>query len=523
MSYTEVLRKYPDSIMNGRKTIEAHVLGCLFEDMLLIKEFNIKNNDFISDEGKFYFDICKILADRNILEPTDTDVRLLCSNDVIQTYKNFGGYKRIEQLRAMIDVKNFESYLDELYKKNLYMSYYDDHVDLEKEIEINADKKTIRISYLDLFETTNMSSEEIVNFMASRSLNKKTVGILKKVQEDSSEITDDFLDRLFSGIEKGSPFAIMGKDIDDNDIKAFPWISNHIQGFTKGKVHQISGHTNVGKSTVLATIAMALAFNGEKILFASNEMGCDDFKLNFLSLVINRILKNSKLNRKKLKSGTLTDEEKEVVRKAKSIFNERYKDNIDIVSLPSSDMDLCEKYLRKYVINNGVTCFIYDVFKLNFNKESKSAHLSLIEDSLKIESMAKKFNVIAITTMQLALNSKGKLRLGVSELSNAKGVSEILTTLITLRGLEEYEMDEDSKFYIRPFKYVLDENGSWQEEKIKLDKKATYRVFEIAKSRASETSEDTGVCVLYKFYGGSGSFVEFSMCKPYSGVIFNKQ
>lgn len=521
MGYNEILRKYPERIMDNRKGIEGNVIGALFNDMILIKEFEVTSSDFISDEGIFYFTLCKTLAEKNINDITDTDIRLLLSEDLLETYKGYGGFKRIEQLKRISESSNFEGYLDELYKRNILMSYCNEGLDLERLIKIDTGKKQIEISYLDFFEATSMNSEEIVTFMASRSINKKTVGILQKVQEDNSAITDEFLDRLFKGTEKGASFATMGIDIDGNEIKAFPWLSNHIQGFTKSKVHQISGHTNTGKSTVLATIAMALAYGGEKILFASNEMGCDDFRLNFLSLVISKILKDGKLSRKRLKSGQLTDNEKLVVRKAQKIYNERYADNIDIVSLPTSDMDLCEKYVRKYSINKGCTCFIYDVFKMNFEK-GNAGHLSLIEDSLKIEALTKKFDVITITTMQLALNSKGKLRLGVSELSNAKGVSEILTTLITLRGLEQDELDEKSKYYINPFKYVLDSKGEWKEEKITLDKKATYRVFELAKSRASETSEDTGICALYKFYGASGSFAEQGLCRPYSGITYGK-
>lgn len=521
MSYNEILRKYPSRIMDNRKGIECNVLGALFNDMILIKEFEITSDDFISDEGKFYYTLCRVLAEKNLNDITDTDIRLLLNDDLLETYKEYGGYKRINQLKNISDVKNFESYLDELYKRNIYMSYYNEGQDLEKMIQIDTGKKTIEMSYLDFFEATSMNSEEVVTFMASRSLNKKTVGILQKVQEDTSAITDEFLGRLFKGAEKGASFATLGIDIDGNEVRAFPWLSNHIQGLTKSKVHQISGHTNTGKSTVLATMAMALAYVGEKIVFASNEMGCDDFRLNFLSLVISKILKEGKLSRKRLKSGELTDDEKEIVFKAQKIYNERYADNIDIIALPSSNMDLCEKYVRKYKMNKGCTCFIYDVFKMNFEK-GNAGHLSLIEDSLKIEEITKKFDVITLTTMQLALNSKGKLRLGVSELSNAKGVSEILTTLITLRGLEQDELDESSKYYINPFKYILNADGTWDEEKIKLDKKSTYRVFELAKSRASDTSEDTGICALYKFYGGSGSFSEICLCRPYSGIIYGK-
>lgn len=518
MDYKEICSKYPEIINKGRKGVEANVLGSIFKDILLIDEYDIPENLFISDEGKLYYSIAKTLSSKKINTVSDTDIRLNCSDDIIEYYKKLGGFKRIDQFKK-ISCENFNTYYDELNKKNLYMKLCDDGFDLEKEITIKNKNKEIKISYINLFETQSFTTEQCINFIQSRILECENINISNNIVEESSEITDDFINRLSEGMEQGTGFAIMGTDIDNNEIKCFPWVSNHLQGFSRGKVHLISAHTNMGKSTVLASIAMAMVYSGEKVMFCSNEMGCDDFRLNFLSLVISRFLKNNKLHRKKLKKGNFTEEELKIVKEAQKIFNERYAKMIDIVVVnENSGMDTCEKYLRKYSINKGTSCLIYDVFKLNFDK-GDAGYLSLIEDSLSLETMTKKYDVISIASMQLALNSKGKLRLGNGELSNAKGVSEILTTHLTMRNVEQFELDQNGKYYIRPFRYILKENGSWDEEEFKLDNKAVYRCIEIAKSRQSETSEDTGICCLYKFYGGSGSFVEVCLCRPYSGFV----
>ena len=73
--------EYPKAIIKGRKNIEGTVLGCLFQDLLLIKEYDIRYNNFISDEGKFYFGILNNLLRKNILEVTDTDIRLNSTDD----------------------------------------------------------------------------------------------------------------------------------------------------------------------------------------------------------------------------------------------------------------------------------------------------------------------------------------------------------------------------------------------------------------------------------------------------------
>lgn len=504
---------YPDKVTQGRLAIEGCVIGVIMHDILAIKEYKLRSDMFITEEGGFLFQVLKVLSDNNVMEITDTDIRLYLNEDLIDQYKRYGGMKTLIKLKSTVDKRNAESYIDNLNKRNIMMSLCDDGHDLEKVIKIETKKKTIEKTYLEVFET--MDSSQILKFMHNRISNLEELAKNPGVEEMNSEITDDFIDRLREGMEQGTSFSIMGKDIDGNDIYAFPYISNQLQGFKKKTLNQISGHTNIGKSTVLASIAMSMVYNGEKVLFISNEMGCDDFRLNFLSLIINKVLKNVKLHRKKLKSGQLTDEDVLIIKKAQAIFNEIYAKGIDIVSIAENDIDIVEKFLRKYSLGKGTTCLIFDVFKMNF-KKGDANYLSLIEDSLKLESLVKTYNVIGISSMQLALNSKSSLRLNCQHLSNAKGVSEILTSLITIRGLNEVELNPKSKYYCRPFKYVKDEtSGKWKQEEIdNLDPNAVYRVFEIAKSRSCETSEDSGICVLYKFFGGSGSFNEVCLCKP---------
>ena len=142
-------KKYPEVITKGRKTIEANVIGCLFKDILLVKEYNIKYKDFVTDEGKFYFGIIKSLSEKNVSEVTDTDIRMTVSDDIIQQYKKYKGFQTVEHLRNAIDVKNFSYYLDELYKKNLLISLVDDGFDIEKPIDLELKNKTVTNSNIN--------------------------------------------------------------------------------------------------------------------------------------------------------------------------------------------------------------------------------------------------------------------------------------------------------------------------------------------------------------------------------------
>ena len=186
--------KYPEQILKGRKAIEGSLLGCLIKDIALIKEYNLNEDMFISTEGKFYFNILNTLLKQGVVEVTDTDIRLNCQDDVIAKYKDLGGIKTVNKLKDSVDSKNFEVYLDELYKRNIYMDLIDkEGIDLLEERLIGEST----ISYLDFFTQNNMSAEEIIKFMSFRMMSKLPKNIDRSVQECDGDITEEDLEDLF--------------------------------------------------------------------------------------------------------------------------------------------------------------------------------------------------------------------------------------------------------------------------------------------------------------------------------------
>lgn len=524
MSYTEVLRKYPKRIMEGRKGIEANVLGCLFNDMLLIKEYEMKNKDFLSDEGKFYFDIVTHLSKKNILEPTDTDIRLLCNDEVIETYKTYGGYKRIEQLKNMVDPKNFVSYIDELYKRNLYISLYNDNIKLEDEIEIVTNNKVISISYLDLFESSNFTSEEVINFMQNRLSNKDVISFNKSIEEESGIISEDFIDNLDDCVEMGVLFADVGEDIDGNKITLMPSISGEVLGLKRGTLNMIGAFVNVGKTALITNFSLSLVKNGEKVLIVTNEQKVKHFKMAFLVYVASQILKEKSITKKKLKKGKFTEEEKDILKKAMKIYNERFGQYIHVCSMPDSDIGMVEKLVRKYVLGQGYTTLVYDTFKMDYGAETGSGDVGykdLIKDSRFLETICKTYDLIGLAAIQLSQTYEGNLILDKSMLSGAKHINEVLSDLYMMRTVyNDLELDpENEKYYMRPFRREKDSSGKWKRKKVEIDKNGTYRVIFITKTRDGQTFEDSQDAILLHYSGSHGCFKEICLCTPQRRVI----
>lgn len=520
MDYKEMLKKYPKSVMDGRKSIEANVLGCLFNDILLVKEYKIKNSDFVSEEGKFYYDIVKHLSDKSILEPTDTDIRLLCSDDVIQTYKAYNGFKRIEQMKNIVDIKNFPSYIDELYKRNLYIKLINEGYNLEKEIEIVNKKKTIHISPIDLFESANMTSEEVVNFMQTRLSDMDVISHDNSIEESDGHIEDSFIEDLCEGKEMGIMFDDVGVDIDGDKVRCLPHISKEILGLKRSTLSMIGAFVNVGKTTLLSNIILSLADKGETVLVVTNEMKVKDFKMAFLVYTCAAILKHKSITKKKLKSGKLTDEEKEVLNRAKDEYNKRFGDKIILCSIPDSNMDMVDRLTRKYALSRNSSTLVYDTFKMNFDKNGEVSYKDLIKDSRHAEKLCKKYNMIGLCAIQLSQQFLGNLILDLSMLAGAKQVNEILWNLMMMRSVyNDKELDpKNEKYYIRPFTFEK-ENGKWKRKPFKVDKDGTYRVMFLTKTRDGETFEDSRTAVLLHYNGKYGVFKELCLCEPQRAVI----
>lgn len=503
--------EYPKAIIKGRKNIEGTVLGCLFQDLLLIKEYDIRDNNFISDEGKFYFGILNNLLRKNILEVTDTDIRLNSTDDVIEQYKTYGGMRTIEKLKRAADLRNFEAYIDELFKRNLYMELCDDGLDIEKEIEIETKSGTKKMKYLDIFEV--MTCEEVVKFMQNR-LCIKTQGTLSNgIEESYGEIPEDFIEELYEGKTLGISFDSV------EDIKLLPYISKETLGLKKKTLSMVASFVNVGKTTLLCNMILSLASKDQKILVITNEMKIKDYWTNFLVYIGANILEHKGLTKRKVKSGNLTEDDKRALYEAREVYNKRFADKLIICSILDSDMDLVDKLTRKYSLSKSIDVLVYDTFKQNFDKAGEVSYKDLIKDSREAEKLCKKYDLIGLCAIQLSQVYLGNLVLDLSMLAGAKQINEILENLIMMRALYKTELDKDSRHYIHPFVRFKNEKGEWDTKEIELDKNGTYRVLFLTKTRDGETFEDSNTAVLCSYVGRTGTFKEICLCRPVRGMI----
>lgn len=506
--------QYPNEIMKNKKSVEGAVLGCLFADPLLIKEYKLKSNQFITDEGNLLFGIANELANNNIIEVSDTDIRLICSDDIIKSYKELGGFKSIEKLKRSVDVKNFQGYLDSLYKRNFQMSLVEDGHDLMTEIEIETKKKTIKSTYVDLFK--NFNTEQCVNFMQSRIGSKVPVSVEQTVKEHLGGIPDGFIETINEKSDVG--VMIDTVEINGESIRLLPYVTKEILGLKKGCMAALASFVNVGKSSLLSNILLSVTSKGNKVLLITNESKIKDIWISMLVYICNNSLKAKQITKKRIKLGKLSDDDKAILLKAQEIYNKEFADKIIVCELADANMDYVEKLTRKYVLSEGIDMLMYDTFKMDFSEGSDVDHKALIQDSRTIDSLGRRYNIATLITIQLAQSYMNNTVLGIDMLSNAKAVNEVLEDMIMMRSVRPEELIKDSKWYITPYQRIH-KDGTWVSEEITLDKNGTYRLLFVTKTRNGEVFNDSQKAVVLYYDGSRNTWKELCFAKVKPGMF----
>ena len=267
-------------------------------------------------------------------------------------------------------------------------------------------------------------------------------------------------------------------------------------------------------TTAWITVIMGLIYRDRKILIISNEQKAKVFKIQFVVWLLAKRFKYFNLTKKKLMSGDISEQDKAYLKKAQEYWNTEIKGKVKFIAIPDADMTLVKKKIRENVLKHGYDTVLYDTLKLDLNTDNKQYYLELIKDSREFDKMSKKYNIIMLLSLQLAINTLGKLFLDASVLSMSKQIKEVLENLLLMRTVYPEELDpENKKYYCKPFqrKNIA---GKWCEEEYIPDQTAVWRMLFVDKARSGENSSDNGIAYLLRFDGAHGTFLEASMCRP---------
>lgn len=510
---TGVKEKYPAALLKERIEAEGNVISCFFKDMLLLDDTTFEQKDFITADGLFYFSMLKNLRKKGFYSLDEITILSNMNEDVIGRYEDCGGWEAIQHQIDIINVQNFDTYIDILYRENILLHMHDDGFNLLKEIMVN-DKPVVP---LKLFR--KMTAEEVTDWYDAR-INSYGTGYSSKIlEEEEIDFDDEFIESCVEGEENGVPFDIAGYDVNGEEINCFPFLSRQTMGLLEGTLTMMGGFSSAGKSTWWVTVLMALLNYDRKILIISNEETVKKYKIKFMIWLLGKRNRYFKLTKKKMTTGDIDKISREQLKDVQEFWRKNYKGRVKFITITDADMSIVKKKIRECALRQGYDTVLYDTFKIQEGDFSSARQdLSLVRDSRELDKLGKKYNLIMLASVQLAEYMKGKLFLDASCLSNAKQIKEILENLFLMRTVYDEELDEKSKYYCRPFR-LKKVGDKWIEEEYTPDRTAVWRMLFVEKTRNGSNSSDTGIAYLLKFSGDHCIFREVAQCRPKHGEI----
>ena len=481
--------------------------------MLLLDDLDLKKEDFITNDGRFYFGMLTQLRKKGFYSLDEVTILSNMNDEVIEKYEACGGWESIQHQIDIINDKNFDTYIDILYRENIMLHMVDDGIDLLHAVDVNGKKVVL----LKLFR--KMDADSVQDWWDARITSYGTGYSSKVLEEEEIDFDDEFIDNCKEGLENGVPFDIAGYDINGEEMNCFPFLSRQINGILEGTTTMMGGYSSAGKSTWWITVLMSLLHYDRKILIISNEENIKKFKIKFMVWLLGKRNRYFKLTKKKMTSGDISTESRKQLTDVQKYWRENYKGRVKFIAIADADMSLVKKKIRENVLRYGYDTILYDTFKIQGGDISSARQdLSLVRDSRELDKLAKKYNIIMLASVQLAEYTKGKLFLDASILSNAKQIKEQLENLFLMRTVYTEELDEKSKYYCHPFR-LKKVNDKWIEEEYKPDTSAVWRMVFTEKCRTGANSSDNGIAYLLKYDGDHCIFREVAQCRPKHGEI----
>ena len=485
----------------------------MFKDMLLLDDLELKKEDFITNDGRFYFGLLTQLRKKGFYSLDEITILSNMNDEVIERYEACGGWESIQHQIDIINDKNFDTYIDILYRENIMLHMYDDGIDLLHTVDVNGKKVVL----FKLFR--KMDADSVQDWWDARIASYGTGYSSKILEEEEIDFDDEFIDNCEEGLENGVPFDIAGYDVNGEEINCFPFLTRQTMGLLEGTLTMLAGFSSAGKSTWFVTVIMALLFHGRKVLIISNEERVKKFKAKFMVWLLGKRNRYFKLSKSKFLSGDINEESRKQLADVQKFWRENYKGKLKFISIADADMSVVKKKIRENALRYGYDTVLYDTFKIQEKDFSgQRQDLALVRDSRELDKIGKKYNLIMLASVQLAEYMRGKLFLDSSVLSNSKQIKEILEGLFLMRTVYDEELDEKSKYYCHPFR-LKKVDDKWIEEEYKPDRNAVWRILFVEKTRNGRNSSDTGVAYLLKYDGDHCIFRETCQCRPKHGEI----
>lgn len=483
------LKKYPEELIKGRDSAEATFVFCLWKQPDLYDDFQrINTNEdqtLKTDDGVFYFSLGRQMFNQGFKSFDNVTIYTFLEGKptVKKHFDELGGYSTVSELCSLVNPENVDAYYDKVAKMNTLMTLYDKGFPVLDNIE----------------RFSKMTNQEVYDYF-DYILNSVSIKNTHDIEIETLEIDEKFLTECNDGSAQGISYG------------AHCPILNYLTlGTPLGDMYMFAGHSGVGKTSfVFENMILPMTENGTKCAVISNEQRSKDFKQFLLVHILTSELDYWGLTRKKLKMGKFTDEQWQMLRKAKAISKEKYS-NIQFVKLFDNDMNKVKRIIKK-LAKLGYQVVMFDTMKSE-DEIDDAMWQQLLIHSRKLFQITSRENISLICTYQLALHTLNKRYLDASCLSNAKQIKEVFSEMVYARPLWDDEFP-GAKFDVKPYQLKNDDSGKYTNVRklIPLDPEKKYIVAFLDKTR----NDDDKIQVLYEFNGRFNRWKEIGYCSVFN-------
>lgn len=483
------LKNYPEELIKGRDSAEATFVFCLWKQPDLYDDFQrVNENDdhtLKTEDGVFYFSLGRQMFNQGFKSFDNVTIYTFLEGKptVKKHFEELGGYATVSELCGLVNPENVDAYYDKVAKMNTLMTLYD--------------KGFPVLNNMDRF--SKMTNQEVYDYF-DYILNSVSIKNTHDIDIETLEIDEKFLADCNDGSAQGISYG------------AHCPILNYLTlGTPLGDMYMFAGHSGVGKTSfVFENMILPMTNDGVKCAVISNEQRSKDFKQLLLVHILTTELEYWGLTRKKLKMGKFTDEQWEMLRKAKDISKKKYS-NIQFVKLFDNDMNKVKRIIKK-LAKLGYQVVMFDTMKSE-DEIDDAMWQQLLIHSRKLFQITSRENISLICTYQLALHTLNKMYLDASCLSNAKQIKEVFSEMVYARPLWDDEFPGE-KFDVKPYQLKKDDSGKYTNVRklIPLDKEKKYIVAFLDKTR----NDDDKIQVLYEFNGRFNRWKEIGYCSVFN-------
>lgn len=478
-------KNIPEELIMNRGEIEGSFIMALWNDTDFYSDYmrDIKPSEhFLLDETKLYYIIGLGMYKKgyNSLDEASVSLYLSDRDDLRSRFDDYGGYRTVKEMMSVLsDADEIDAYYEALVKNNMIINLHQ-----------------MGFSVLeDLPKLKKMTSEDIYDYY-DYILNKVSMEQSTSLEIEDLILTDEFFEGLQAGENIGLQYG-----------KHMPIVNYITSGIHKGDMYLLGGQSGTGKSSkMFHSYVMPVVENGHKTCIISNEQRIKAFQSLLLMYVLIHDLNYFKLNRKLISTWTVSEEQEEIIAKARDIANSKYMSKLKFVRMYDYDNGKIKRVVKR-LAKEGFEFFVYDTLKA---EDLTEGWAELVESSKELFQLVSKENVAMLTTYQLAPSQLHKRFLDVTTLSNAKQIKEVYSEMVYTRPVWDDEFDGE-KFDIKPYELMRDpKTGKYTDTRVykTLDRNKKYIIAFIDKTRNAQDKQT----IVYEWNGDWNQWKEIGYC-----------